>query len=91
MRMPEWFINDDKLKISESLNYLGTILDSRKGLSHVESRISKASKSFYSLQGAGLYNKTVSPAIAIHVYKTAVQSGLLRIMGVVLWIYLKQI
>ena len=77
MRMPEWFINDDKLIISESLNYLGTKLDSRKGLSHVESRISKANKAFYSLQGAGLYNNTVSPATAIHMYKTAVQSGLL--------------
>ena len=63
MRMSEWFINDDKLKISESINYLGTILDSRKGLSHVESRISKANKAFYCLQGAGLYNNTVSPAI----------------------------
>ena len=77
MRMPEWFVNDDKLKISESLNYLGTKLDSRKGLSHVESRISKANKAFYFLQGAGLYNNTVSPATVIHVYKTAVQSGLL--------------
>ena len=45
MRMPEWFINDDILKISERC--------------------------------AGLYNNTVSPATVIHVYKTAVQSGLL--------------
>ena len=55
---PKWYIGESELKITDNINYLGVTLDSKRGLSHVELRISKAYKAFYSLQSAGLYSNS---------------------------------
>jgi hypothetical protein len=73
---PQWYIGESELQIKDKINYLGIILDSKRGLSHAKLRISKANKAFYSLQSAGLCNNVSSPITGIHVYKTVVQSGL---------------
>ena len=82
---PKWYIGESELKITDNINYLGVTLDSKRGLSHVELRISKAYKAFYSLQSAGLYSNLSSPLTSVHayVYKTAVQSGSLYGCGAI--------
>ena len=77
---PKWYIG---LKITDKIKYLGVTLDIKRGLSHVELRISKANKAFYSLQSAGLYSNLSAPLTSVNVYKTAVQSGLLYGCGAI--------
>ena len=50
---PKWHINDISLEISNSVKYLGTLLNNTNGKDHAESRIRAANRSFYTLQGAG--------------------------------------
>jgi hypothetical protein len=73
---PEWYIDGEKLQISDHINYLGVILGDNKGSSHCETRIRKCRKSFYALQGAGLCDNGLDVETSVHVWKAACQSVL---------------
>ena len=78
-RPQNWTIKNEKLVMSSSMSYLGTILDSSnalKGTSHIEARIRASQKAFFSLQGAGLNSSYVSPATKMNIYTAAVRSTL---------------
>ena len=75
--IPKWFIGNSVLSVKDKIKYLGTVLGNSNGLSHVQERISNSNKAFHSLQGAGLYKNVTDPHVAVHIYKTAVRSGLL--------------
>ena len=74
---PKWHINDVSLEISNSVKYLGTLLNNTNGKDHTESRIRAANRSFYTLQGAGVCMNGLSPFVSAHVYNIAIRSGLL--------------
>ena len=74
---PKWHINDVSLEISNSVKYLGTLLNNSNGKDHVESRIRAANRPFYTLQGAGVCMNGLSPFVSAHVYNIAIRSGLL--------------
>lgn len=73
---PVWTIEDQPLQHADHLLYLGATLKNDKGLAHVTKRIAAAQKSFYSLQGAGLSFKGVSPEVASHLYCVGVRTVL---------------
>ena len=74
---PKWYINGVCLTYQDNIKYLGNKLGKSNGYSHASLRSGCANKSFYALQGAGLYKNCVAPQTALHVYKTAVRPGLL--------------
>ena len=63
--MPEWYLNGALLSLSDSLTYLGTCLGDQRGQEHVAKCSQKASKAFYTLQGAGLNTLCVIPETAV--------------------------
>ena len=71
---PKWHLNGEQLPVRDSIVYLGTVIGDRNGEKHTESRLRKATKSFYSLQGCGLNAHGVSPNTGLHIYNTAVRS-----------------
>ena len=73
---PQWNLNGVPLPIRNNLMYLGISLGDSNGQGHVNTRVSKARKSFYWLQGPGLNPAGVSPETGVHIYTTAVQSTL---------------
>ena len=73
---PKWHLNGEQLPVRDSIVYLGTVIGDRNGEKHTESRLRKATKSFYSLQGCGLNAHGVSPNTGLHIYNTAVRSTL---------------
>jgi hypothetical protein len=75
-RKPMWDIDGCPLAIKEQVKYLGTILGRKSGHSHVDMRVSASNRAYYSLQNAGLCQSGLSPHTAIHIYTTAVRSGL---------------
>ena len=64
---PGWKIGNINLNVSKKLKYLGTEIGDLKVDYHCESRIRAANRSFYSLQGAGLYSQGVDPYVAVHI------------------------
>ena len=74
---PKWHINDVSLEISNSVKYLGTLLNNSNGKDQVESRIRATNRWFYNIQGAGVCTNGLSPFVSAHVYNIAIRSGLL--------------
>jgi hypothetical protein len=74
---PQWHIGNTPLAVKDSIKYLGATFGNSRGLSHALSRRTNSNKAFYSLQGAGLYKNVTDPQAAMHIYQTAVMSGLL--------------
>ena len=73
---PSWMIDNQSVMVVPSIKYLGTILDDSQGSSHKVARLSAAQRAIYSLQGAGLKYRGVSPTTACKIYTTAIQSVL---------------
>ena len=73
---PSWMIDNQSVTVVPSIKYLGTILDNSRGSSHKVARLSAAQRAFYSLQGAGIKYRGVSPTTACKIYTTAIQSVL---------------
>ena len=68
---PTWVLNGCPLKISDSITYLGVELASNlKSDSHVENRIRKCQRAFYSLQGVGLCKNGTSTDVKSYVWNT---------------------
>ena len=61
---PSWMIDNQSVTVVPSIKYLGTILDNSRGPSHKVSRLSAVQRAFYSLHGAGLKYRGVSPTTA---------------------------
>ena len=80
---PKWHLNGEKLPVRDSIVYLGTVIGDRNGEKHTESRLRKATKSFYSLQGCGLNAHGVSPNTGLHIYNTAVRSTMTYVCSAV--------
>ena len=72
---PKWFFADERLNIKDSVRYLGTYIG-QDGYRHAEYRISNSNKAYYALQGAGLHRNSLCPNTALHIFNTAVRSGL---------------
>ena len=72
--IPIWTLESQSLKVVPSIKYLGTILSSDDGCSHMESRKQASIKAFYSLQGAGVKYNGINPETAVNIYRTAVGS-----------------
>ena len=72
--IPIWTLEIQSLKVVPSIKYLGTILSSDNGCSHMESRKKASIKAFYSLQGAGVKYNGVNPETAVNIYRTDVES-----------------
>ena len=76
---PSWNIAGEQLTNTESLTYLGCVLDGNKpgkGSSHVQNRIRTSQRAFLSLESVGLRKNGVSPCTALNIYQTTVRSTL---------------
>ena len=65
-------MNNQALKISEEIEYLGATL-SNNANSHVLKRVQKCRQAFYVPQGAGMCKDGVEPRIISYLWKTALQ------------------
>ena len=74
---PEWHINSTCLKIYKSIQYLGTTLSNNNNRLHVDSRIKSCRRAFYSLQGAGLCTKGITPFTKAYLWNSAIRPILL--------------
>ena len=72
---PKWNLNGCEVGNSDEVNYLGAIL-SNSSSKHVENRITKCRRAFYSLQSAGMCEHGVAPKVKSYLWKTALQPGL---------------
>ena len=61
---PSWCMNNQALKISEELEYLGATL-SNNANSHVLKRVQKCRQAFYVLQGAGMCKDGVNNLLSL--------------------------
>ena len=69
---PVWSVNNCNINNVDQLDYLGAILGNNTD-DHVNSRISKCRRAFYSLQGAGMCNNGAIPDVISHLWQTALQ------------------
>ena len=69
---PQWYLNGCKVENSDEVNYLGAIL-SNSSSKHIENRIAKCRRAFYSLQGAGMCENGVEPKVKSYLWRTALQ------------------
>lgn len=67
---PSWNIQDARLVNVDKINYLGVTL-ANSSTNHIENRISSCRQAFYSLQGAGLCNRS-HPDVTQYLWKAAV-------------------
>ena len=72
--VPSWNIDDTPLQIESSMKYLGAMLSNDRGKRHIDDRIQAANRAFYSLQGAGLHFRGVTPHVAMRIYQTGVRT-----------------
>ena len=74
--IPKWTLNGTNLRIEDEITYLGTVLSRRRN-AHAEARIASCRRAFFSLQGAGLHPRGLSPLTVSAVWKAAVRPVLL--------------
>lgn len=69
---PSWHLDNILLNEDDTLDYLGVKSSEKDPLRHVDSRIAKCRKAFYSIQGSGL-GKYCTPDQIAYVWKTALR------------------
>jgi hypothetical protein len=72
---PKWHLNGEKIQVVDSLEILGVTFDNRN--SHIESRVSKCRRAFYSLRDAGLAYPGCSTNVKSYLWKSICQPVLL--------------
>ena len=75
VKQPVWTLDDVSLKIVTSIKYLGTVISFHdRGKYHILSRTAAAQKAYFSLQGAGIKYRGVTPKVSSYIYQIAVTS-----------------
>lgn len=69
---PNWTMGGVTLSVGDSLTYLGATLCNDGGRAHRQARFKAASKSFFSLSGAGLGNPMTNPRVSAQLLRTSV-------------------
>ena len=69
---PKWFLQNDHLRSTDSIEYLGAAL-SNSTACHKNKRIKSCRNGFYKLQCAGLHRNGVKPNIVSYLWKAALQ------------------
>ena len=75
--MPSLYMNDIPLRVEKNFTYLGAQLGNGGNVDHVNTRISKARKSFYSLQSIGMHDTALHPKTNAHLYNTSIHPCLI--------------
>ena len=68
---PSWSLNNCNLKVTDSVTYLGVVLSSHmKSSAHVQDRIRKCQRAFYSVQSIGMCKNGSSCNVKSHIWKS---------------------
>ena len=78
MQTPEWTLNGSLIELKNEVEHLGAILHSTRSTSyHIEQRLGRCRRAFYSLQAAGMCENGVKPCTKGYLWNTALQPVLL--------------
>ena len=68
---PSWSLNNCNLKVTDYVTYLGVVLSSNmKSSAHVQDRIRKCQRAFYSVQSIGMCKNGSSCNVKSHIWKS---------------------
>ena len=76
MRQPIWLLENEKLSLCETIDYLGSII-SNNASDHKDSRLKACRTKFYMAKHAGMHGGGVNPDIVSYLWKAAIQPALL--------------